>query len=131
LGGRVVGMPVLLLTTTGRRSGQPHTTALTYLPDGRNLVVVASNGGAPKDPDWMLNLRTNSRAVIQMRDVRLAVRSREVAGAKRTELWNRVVQKYSGYAAYQSRTSRTIPVVILEPEPDGGSELKSSSVALI
>lgn len=118
-------MPVLLLTTTGRRSGQPHTTALTYLRDGRNLVVVASNGGAPKDPDWMLNLRTNPRAVIQMLDVRLAVRSREAAGAKRSELWKRVVQKYSGYAAYQSRTTRTIPVVILEPEPDRGPLTKS------
>lgn len=125
MGGQIVGMPVLLLTTSGRRSGLPHTTVLTYLPDGSNLVVVASNGGAPKDPDWMLNLRANPRAVIQTRDVRLAVRSREAAGAKRSELWNRVVQKYSGYAAYQSRTSRTIPVVILEPEPDRGPLTKS------
>lgn len=109
-------MPVMLLTTTGRRTGRHHTTSLTYLPYGSNFVVIGSNGGASKHPDWVLNLRANPRAIVQILNRRIAIRAREEMGAERSQLWNRAVQRYSGYEAYQSRTTRTIPLIILEPE---------------
>ncbi len=118
-GGRIVGMLVLLLTTTGRRSGRTHTTSLTYSHHGTSFAVIGSNGGAPNHPDWVLNLRANPRAIVQILDRRIAVRAREAAGAERSQLWNRAIQSYSGYAVYQSRTTRTISVVVLEPETDG------------
>ncbi|MGQ0694314.1 MAG: nitroreductase family deazaflavin-dependent oxidoreductase [Nitrospiraceae bacterium] len=114
VGSRIVGMPVLLLTTIGRRTGRSHTTSLTYSPHGASFAVIGSNGGAPNHPDWVLNLRANPRAAIQIRGTHAAVQAREAARAERSELWDRAVQSYSGYAAYQSRTSRMIPVVILE-----------------
>lgn len=120
LGGRIVGMPVLLLTTMGRRTGRRHTTSLTYLPHGTNFVVIGSNAGAAKHPDWVLNLRADPRAIVQVRDHRMGVRAREAVGAERSQLWNRAIRSYSGYAVYQSRTARTIPVMILEPEADRG-----------
>ena len=113
IGGRLVGMPVLLLTTVGRRSGRRHETALTYLPEGRALVVVASNGGAPRHPDWLLNLRTRPEVEVRIGRQRLAVRAREAIGPERERLWARVTRAYRGYAAYQARTRRCIPVVIL------------------
>ncbi len=119
LGGRIVGMPVLVLTTTGRRTGRRHATSLTFLLHGTSFVVIGSNGGAPKHPDWVLNLRADPHAVVQVRDLRIGVRARETTGAERSQLWNRAIQSYSGYAAYQSRTTRTISVVVLEPETDG------------
>lgn len=108
-------MPVLLLTTTGRRTGRLHSASLTYLPYGTSFVVVGSNGGAAKHPDWVFNLRANPRAVVQVRDLNIGVRAREATGAERSQLWDRVVRVYSGYAVYQSRTKRAIPVMVLEP----------------
>jgi len=108
-------MPVLLLTTTGRRSGRPHTTALTFLSNGRNLVIVGSNGGAPQHPAWFLNLRARPQATVQIGKDRLVVRAHEAADEERDRLWIRAVQAYGGYSVYQSRTTRPIPVVVLEP----------------
>jgi deazaflavin-dependent oxidoreductase (nitroreductase family) len=113
LGGRLVGMPVLLLTTIGRRSGRPHTTALTYQSDNTNFVVTASNGGARNHPAWLLNLRAHPEAEIQVEGRHVRVRARETDGAERERLWARVIRTYAGYAAYQARTSRRIPVVVL------------------
>lgn len=115
LGSRLLGMPVLLLTTSGRRTGRPHTNALLYFPEGENLVVIASSGGAPTHPAWWLNLRAHPEAGVQIGRRVLRVRAREAEGAERERLWSRVVQAYRGYAAYQARTSRRIPVAILEP----------------
>lgn len=115
LGGRLIGIPMLLLTSTGRRSGRPRTTALTYLPEGRTFVVIASNGGAPNHPNWWLNLRAHPEAEIQVGGRHLRVRVRETEGAERERLWARTVQTFSGYAAYQARTTRRIPVAVLEP----------------
>lgn len=115
LGGRLLGMPVLLLTTSGRWTGRPHTTALLYFPEGRSYVVIASSGGAPTHPSWWLNLRAHPEARIQIGRRVLRVRARETEGPERERLWARVVQAYRGYAAYQARTSRRIPVAILEP----------------
>ncbi len=118
LGGRVLGMPVLLLTTTGRRSGRLRTTALTYFPVDSNFAVIASNGGAPQHPFWLLNLRAQPRAQIQVGPRRMQVWAREAGGAERERFWSQAVRAYSAYATYQRRTSRRIPVVVLRPESE-------------
>ena len=115
--GRVVGMPVLLLTTTGRRSGKPRTTPLTFLRDATDLVVIASNGGSDRTPDWCLNLERNPRAVVQIGAEKLAVTARTASAAERERLWVEVTAAYSGYARYQERTAREIPVLLLSPLP--------------
>lgn len=115
LGGHIVGMPVLLLTTTGRSSGRLRTVALTYLPDGRNFVVIASNGGARRDPRWYANLRAHPEAWLQVGRRALRVTFREAHDEERERLWARAIQAYGGYATYQKRTRRRIPVVVLEP----------------
>lgn len=123
LGGRIVGMPVLLMTTTGRRSGRPHTTALTYRREEKNLVVVASNGGARQHPAWYLNLRARPQAEVQIGRERLSVRSREATSPEYDRLWTQAVQAYRGYGVYKTRTARRIPVVILEPVRSEGITL--------
>src|SRR6266849_8519964 len=115
VGGRLLGLPMLLLTTTGRRSGQLHTTALTYLTESAYYAVVASNGGAPQHPAWLHNLRAFPEAQIQVGSRVYRVQARETQGAERERLWNRMVQLYAGYRGYQARTTRQIPVVVLEP----------------
>ncbi|MBI1815452.1 MAG: nitroreductase family deazaflavin-dependent oxidoreductase [Deltaproteobacteria bacterium] len=115
IGGRVVGLPVLLLTTTGRRSGHTHTKALTYLPTGDSYVVIASYLGEPHHPAWWLNLQSNPRAEIQVGNRQLAVVAREADGEERERLWNEIVSRQQDYAEYQSRTQRRIPVVVLDP----------------
>jgi deazaflavin-dependent oxidoreductase (nitroreductase family) len=111
-----IAMPVLLLTTTGRKSNQPRTKALTYLPEGDACIVIASFAGEPRHPDWWLNLQANPRAEIQRGAAVTRVRAREAEGAERERLWQRVLAAESSYATYQERTSRRIPVVVLEPE---------------
>jgi deazaflavin-dependent oxidoreductase (nitroreductase family) len=115
VGRRLFGLPMLLLTTTGRRSGQPHTTALTYLTEDAHYAVVASNGGAPQHPAWFHNLHAFPEAQIQVGSMVHRVHARESTGAERERLWNRMVQLYAGYRGYQARTTRQIPVVVLEP----------------
>ena len=118
--GRMLGMPVLLLTTTGRKSGIDRTTPLMYLSKGERRVVIASYAGEPRHPAWFLNLKTNPRAKIQVRGERFAVIAREAEGEERARLWSEVVESESGYAEYERRTSRRIPVVVLEPAPPEG-----------
>lgn len=117
IGGRVVSMPVLLLTTTGRRSGRTHTTALTYIPDGHGFAVIGSNGGAPHHPDWYLNLIAHPQATVQMGRRTMDVTARVAHGPEHDRLWARAVAGYRGYARYQRRSPRVIPVVVLEPDP--------------
>ena len=115
IGGRVIGLPVLLLTTTGRKSGAPRTRALTYFPKGDRTVVVASYLGEPRHPDWWLNLKANPRATV-LRDGReTTVRAREADGEERDQLWREIVTTAKDYDEYQGRTRRRIPVVVLEP----------------
>lgn len=115
IGGKMMGMPVLLLTTTGRKSGQPRTSALTYLPQGGRYVVIASYLGEPRHPAWWLNLQANPDAEIQVGGRHIAVRAREAEGDEREWLWADAVARAHDYAAYQERTTRRIPVVILDP----------------
>ncbi len=115
--GRVMGMPVLLLDTVGRKSGQRRTNALTWLPKGDDFVVIASVLGEPRDPAWWLNLRASPETTIQVGRERIAVRAREAAGAEREQLWAAVVAMAPDYAEYQRLTERRIPVVVLERRP--------------
>lgn len=116
--GTVAGMPVLLLTTTGSRSGKPRTTPLTFFRDATNLVVIASNGGSDRAPDWALNLQHNPRAAVEIGTDKLTVTARTASAAERERLWVEITATYSGYARYQERTAREIPVVLLRPLPD-------------
>jgi deazaflavin-dependent oxidoreductase (nitroreductase family) len=111
--GTLVGMPVLLLTTTGRRTGKQRTTALTFLRDGSDLVLIASNGGADRPPDWWLNLLRNTRAVVQIGRSRSIVTARMASAEERERLWPVITAAYAGYATYQQKTARQIPVVLL------------------
>jgi deazaflavin-dependent oxidoreductase (nitroreductase family) len=114
VGGRLMGLPVLLLTTTGRKTGRPRTTALMYLPRGDDFVVIASVLGEPRHPAWWRNLEAQPEASVQVGRGRHAVRARRAEGEERAELWIAVTEKVPDYDAYQSRTTRRIPVVVLE-----------------
>ncbi len=118
-GGRVaasvVGLPVLMLTTKGRKSGEPRTCVLTYLPKGRAAVVFASNAGEPRHPAWWLNLLADPHGTVQRGSEQFPVVAREADGAERQQLWDEIVRAYAGYAEYAERTTRKIPVVVLEP----------------
>jgi F420H(2)-dependent quinone reductase len=110
--------PMLLLEHTGARSGVKRTAPLGYIRDGENVVVVASKGGQPRNPSWFHNLRANPDAVVQIGSKRQAVRARVADPRERTRLWPAVVGAHAGYDAYQQRTNREIPLVILEPRGD-------------
>ena len=105
----------LILNTTGRRSGQPRTTPLSYTKDGDAYVIIASDGGSPRDPDWYLNLQADPDAVVEVGGRRISVRAETVSGEERDRLWRQAVQSYAGYTGYQARTDRQIPVVRLAP----------------
>jgi deazaflavin-dependent oxidoreductase (nitroreductase family) len=105
----------LLLTTTGRKSGEPRTVPLTYFRDDARYVLVASNGGSDRDPAWWQNLKRTPRAMVQIRDQTFAVIAREADAAERARLWPRLKALNPFYARYEEITRRQIPVVILEP----------------
>jgi len=113
IGGRMVSSPVLLLVTTGRRTGEQRTTPLLYLQDGDDFAIVASNGGAPKHPFWWLNLQANPEAKVEIGGKKFRVRASEAVWEERRRLWERLVGMYPPYEDYQRRTDRTIPVVRL------------------
>lgn len=119
VGGRIAGGPVLLLTTTGRKSGREHTVPLLYLEDGEDMVVVASNGGTATPPAWWLNLTANPGAMAEVGGRRVRVRAEEADPEEKEWLWPRLVTMYRGYEDYRRRTDREIPIVILRPQ---GSE---------
>jgi deazaflavin-dependent oxidoreductase (nitroreductase family) len=113
--GRMFNSPVLLLITTGRKTGRERTSPLLYLEDGENLVVVGSVGGAPKHPDWYWNLKANPEARVQIKDRTLQVRAEEAKDEEKRRLWRRLVEMYPPYEDYQRRTEREIPVFVLRP----------------
>ena len=115
IGGGSAGMPILLLTTTGRKTGRRRTTPLLYVTDGENIVVVASNGGRPRHPQWWLNLEKNPEAEVQVRNEKRRVKAEEATGVERERLWRLVVGMYHGYEEFQRATTRKIPVVVLRP----------------
>jgi len=116
IGGRFrQGAPVLLLTTTGRKSGRPRTAPLLYLEDGENLVVVASKGGMSQHPVWYLNLEANPDVEVEIATSRRRLRARRASDEEKAKLWPRLVAMYRDYDDYQARTDRNIPVVVLGP----------------
>jgi len=116
LGGRMPqGQPILLLTTTGRKSGQPRTAPLLYLQEGDNIVLVASQGGLPHHPLWYRNLEANPDVEVEIGTKKKSMRARRATEEEKRLLWPKLVAMYKSYDAYQARTQRNIPVVILSP----------------
>ncbi len=117
VGWRAGGMPVLKLTTTGRKSGQPRTVMLTSpLQEGETWVIVASRGGDDEHPAWFLNLRDNPSVTIETAPgVRTSATARIANASERERMWPMITSTYANYAGYQRRTEREIPLVILEP----------------
>lgn len=107
--------PVLLLTTTGRRSGQQRTAPVCYLADGERVVVIGSNAGYENEPAWSLNLKTNPDATVEVGADRKSVRARVTEGDERAGLWRRMNELYAGFDDYEARTSRDIAVFALDP----------------
>lgn len=119
-GGRVgrslAGMPVVVLETTGRKSGEPRRTMLTApVVDGDTVVLVASYGGDSRHPAWYLNLTANPDVAIEMDGTRREMTARTATAEEKAALWPRITKSYRGYAGYQKRTDREIPVVLLTP----------------
>lgn len=109
------GVPTLLLTTTGRKSGEPRTNALIFGRDGSDYLVVASMGGAPTHPNWYRNLLAQPGAEIQVRAERISVMARTAGDAEKPRLWKVMTDGWPNYDVYQSRTNRVIPLVVLSP----------------
>lgn len=116
VGGKLFGMPAVMLTTTGRKTGKRRRTMLTSpIHDDHRVVLVASYGGDSRNPTWFLNLRDQPDVEITMQGRTRPMRARVASAGEKEELWPRIVERYKGYGQYQTRTDRDIPVVILEP----------------
>jgi deazaflavin-dependent oxidoreductase (nitroreductase family) len=108
------GAPVLLITTTGRRSGEERTTPLIYGRDGENYLIVASKGGAPEAPAWYHNLSADPNVEVQVKADRFPARARTATPEEKDELWRTMTAIWPAYDEYQGKTDRDIPVVVLE-----------------
>lgn len=114
--GRAFGMPIIELVTTGRSSGKARVTMLSVpIIDGDSLVLVASFGGDDRHPSWYLNLRANPEVRVTIGGSTRTMIARIATEEERAELWPQIISVFEGYARYQKRTERPIPVVILEP----------------
>ncbi|MBI1881636.1 MAG: nitroreductase family deazaflavin-dependent oxidoreductase [Chloroflexi bacterium] len=123
IGGRFANnSPVLLLTTTGRKSGKQRTTPVLYLTEGDYLVIVASSGGSDTNPAWWLNLESNPRALVQVGRQVMRVTAVKANQEERERLWPLLVTMFPGFANYQKRTAREIPVVLLKSVEMVGSK---------
>lgn len=107
------GTTILLLTTTGRRSGEPRTTPLIHRADGENWVIVASKGGAPEHPGWFQNLQADPNAEIELPGEKVPVAASVAEGEERERLWSLMTEVWPAYDEYQEKTEREIPVVVL------------------
>lgn len=119
-GGRLMGKmgaaPILLLTTTGRKSGQNRTVPLLYITEDERFALVASYAGAPKHPAWYLNIEANPKVGLQVGNRRFAAIARPATAEEKARLWPKLVAIYPRYEDYQKRTKRDIPIVIVTPE---------------
>ncbi len=113
IGGKMFGAPVLLLTTTGRKSRRSWTVPVMYQTDGDRWVIIASNAGSPRHPAWWLNLRSQPDASVQIGRETYPVTAVETTGEDRERLWRRMADMYKGYDAYARKTTRKLPVVLL------------------
>ena len=110
------GTTVLILTTTGRRSGEERSTPLIYGKHADDYVVVASKGGAEADPAWYLNLSADPEVTVQVREDRFKARARKASPDEKPGLWKMMTERWPAYDEYQHKTTRDIPVVVLERE---------------
>jgi deazaflavin-dependent oxidoreductase (nitroreductase family) len=116
IGNSALGMPVVQLHTTGRKSGKPRVTMLTApIADDQRVVLVASKGGDDRNPDWFLNLQANPDVEVTIKGETRPMKARVASPDEKNELWQQIVAKYKNYAGYQTRTQRDIPVVICDP----------------
>lgn len=115
VGGMFKGTPLLLLHHTGAKSGKVRVNPLAYRTDGDRLVVFASKGGAPTNPDWFYNLKANPRATVEVGTDTRDVRARVAEGEERDRLWTRQIEIAPAFGEYQKKTKRRIPVIVLEP----------------
>jgi F420H(2)-dependent quinone reductase len=115
LGGTVQKAPVALLTTTGRKTGQPRVSPLLYMRDGDRVIVAASKGGSDKNPMWYLNLKANPKVQVQIKKEVLDLTARDATDEERAKYWPQLVAMYPTYDDYQSWTDRVIPLVVCEP----------------
>jgi F420H(2)-dependent quinone reductase len=117
IGGRVDGLDILLLTTVGRKSGEKRTVPLPYYQDGGRYLLVASYGGNAKNPAWVHNLTANPSVEIQVGFRKMRAQALAAAEPERTRLWAQISTAFPRYLAYQQKTERTIPIIVLEPSP--------------
>lgn len=115
LGGSFGNAPVALLTTIGRKTGEPRVSPLIYLREGNRVIFVASRGGSDKHPMWYLNLRDNPQVGVQIKDENLALTARVADDDERAEYWPKLTAMYPSFADYRSWTDREIPIVVCEP----------------
>ncbi len=112
-GGPFAGRPLLLLTTTGAKSGQRRTTPMMFIPDGDRLLVIASNVGAPAHPDWYRNLVAHTDVTVEVGTETFDATAVVTQGAERDRLWTRIVELYPFFTGHQAKTTRQIPVIAL------------------
>jgi deazaflavin-dependent oxidoreductase (nitroreductase family) len=122
-GGSAGERPMLLLTTTGARSSQPHTTPLMYVPDGDRLLVIASNAGAPSHPDWFYNLCARPEVTVEVAGEIYQATAVVTGGAERDRLFADIAENYPFFTDHQARVSRQIPVVALVRNDDSAREI--------
>lgn len=114
-GAKLLWFPAALLTTTGRKSGEPRTTSTLYLRDGEKLVLPASFGGRDGNPAWYLNVKTNPAVGVQVRDQHLSMTARDATDEERRRYWPVLIRMYPPYKSYRDATDRVIPLVVCEP----------------
>lgn len=114
VGGQFEGAPLLLLHTTGARSGMARINPLAYTRDGERFVVIASKGGAPTNPDWYYNILANPTVTVEVGSEQFQARATVAAEPERTRLFEQMAARMPGFAEYQRNTTRTIPVIVLE-----------------
>ena len=115
LGARLLWFPAALLTTTGRKSGEPRTTPTLYLRDGDRVILPASFGGRAENPTWYLNLKENPTVEVQIRAERLRLSARDATDEERSRYWPPLMKMYPPYRGYREATDRIIPLVVCEP----------------
>jgi deazaflavin-dependent oxidoreductase (nitroreductase family) len=115
LGGSFGKAPVALLTTIGRKTGEPRVSPLIFLRDGRRVILVASRGGSDKHPMWYLNLRANPKVEVQIKDEVLPLTARPATDDERAQYWPKLTAMYPNFEDYRSWTDREIPIVVCEP----------------
>lgn len=109
------GAPILLMTSTGRKSGEPRTIPIIFTQYGESWVIMASKGGAPKHPAWYLNVQEDPDVEVQVKADMWTARARTAGGDEREAIWAEALKVWPSYAIYQQRTERQIPVVVLDP----------------